>query len=126
MPVNKNSRRWSRVCPFCNKVHSVQNPYLNVICGCGGKYYANTGDWLNRTTGEKVKAPKSRCGCEGCNQHKINKDETGFYCYSFAFTRRILLNMLDTEDSLTAEQRDAFTTVIDTIEKIDQRYKEGQ
>ena len=129
MLINMNAYQQSRVCPFCNKIHSVHSPYLNIFCECGGKYYVNTGDWLNRITGEKVKAPKSRCGCEQCEQceqHKINKDETGFYCYSFAFTRRILSNMLDCEESLTSEQKEAFVTVIDTIEKVDKRYKEAQ
>lgn len=51
-----------RVCPFCKKIHSVDSPYLNTICGCGGKYYSNAGYWLNRTTGEEVKGLKSECG----------------------------------------------------------------
>jgi hypothetical protein len=61
----------------------------------------------------------NKCGCEKCEQHKTNKNETGFNCISFGFTRRILFNVLDCEESLTQEQKDAFATVIDVIEKLD-------
>lgn len=121
--MNANKRPWARVCPFCNKVHYLRSRYMNVRCKCGGKYYANTGDWINRVTGEKVEALKSKCGCERCKQHKINKDETGFNCISFGFTRRILLNIVECEESLTLAQKEAFTTVIETIEKLDQEVK---
>lgn len=40
-------------CPFCGTEHTLI-PHLNIICGCGGKYYIHTGEWLNRTTGENV------------------------------------------------------------------------
>lgn len=116
---------WSRVCPFCNEVHTVTSPYLNIICGCGGKYYANTGDWLNRATGEKVMSPRSKCGCDKCKQWKINKDESGFNCMSFGFARRILLNMLDCENDLSTSQKEAFNIVIDAIEEIDRGYAHG-
>lgn len=109
----------SRVCPFCKKVHSIASPHLNIICECGGKYYANTGDWLNRNTGETVSGIWSKCGCEKCKQHKINKYETGFNCMFFGFTRRILLNVLECEESLTSAEKAAFNTVIETIEKLD-------
>lgn len=109
----------SRVCPFCNKIHQVTSPYINVVCGCGGKYYANNGDWVNRDTGEVVKGLHSKCGCEKCEQWKVNKDESGFNCISFGFTRRILLNVLECEESLTSAQKEAFNTVIETIEKLD-------
>lgn len=54
MAANDRVKQWSRICPFCKKQHDVRACYLNTICGCGGKYYANTGVWLNRNTGEKV------------------------------------------------------------------------
>ena len=109
----------TRVCPFCKKIHRVDSPYLNIICECGGKYYSGTGDWLNRTTGEVVNGLQNKCGCDKCGQRKINKYETGFNCISFGFARRILLNMLECEKSLTPAQRDAFHTVIEIIEKLD-------
>lgn len=114
-----SEQNWVRVCPFCNEVHYTRSPYLNVVCRCGGKFYAITGDWLDRKTGEKVKGLNNKCGCEKCEQHKTNKNETGFNCISFGFTRRILLNVLDCEESLTQEQKDAFATVINVIEKLD-------
>lgn len=114
-----------RICPFCEKIHIVRAPYLNTICECGGKYYSNDGYWLNRKTGEKVKNPKSKCDCEKCKRRNINKDETGFNCYSFAYTRRILLNLLDTEKTLSSEQKAAFNTVIEMIEKIDKEINDG-
>lgn len=119
MTTSDRSNRYSRVCPFCNKVHSVSSHYLNIICECGGKYYANTRDWFNRNTGEKVKGLKNKCGCDKCDQWRINKDETGFNCLSYGFTRRILLNILECEESLTVAQREAFDTVIETIDKFD-------
>lgn len=111
---------WNRVCPFCKKIHSVNSPYLNTICECGGKYYAITGTWLNRVTGEEVKNPRSKCmKCKKCKRHKINKDETGFNCLSYGYTRRILLNLLEYEETLSSTQIEALNTVIETIEKLD-------
>ena len=41
-------------CPFCGKTHdNSKHPYLNIVCSCNSKYYANTDEWLNRNTGEK-------------------------------------------------------------------------
>lgn len=45
-------------CPFCGKTHGNSNPYLNIVCSCNSKYYANTGEWLNRNTGEKKASAK--------------------------------------------------------------------
>jgi hypothetical protein len=42
-------------CPFCGKFH-IAKPYLNIICGCGAKYYAMNGEWWDRKTGKKVKS----------------------------------------------------------------------
>lgn len=110
------------VCPLCNKIHIINSPYKNIFCACGGKRYSDTGDWFNRNTGETVKALRSRCGCENCEQRKINKDETGFNCMSFGFARRIILNILECEETLTSAQKDAFSIVIETIEKLDGVY----
>ena len=119
MTVSESARQYSRVCPFCNKIHSVRSLYLNIICECGGKFYANTGEWWNRSTGEKVKGLKSKCGCDKCDQWKINKEETSSKCISFGFTKRILSNILECEESLTAAQKEAFNLVIDTITELD-------
>ena len=123
MTVSEGAHHRSTVCPFCNKIHSIRSPYLNIICECGGKYYASTGDWLNRFTGEMVKGLRNNKEYEKCKQHKINKEETGFNCISFGFTRRILLNVLDCEETLTTKEKEAFTTVINTIEKLDKEYE---
>lgn len=44
-------------CPFCYKQH-VANRHINVICGCGAKYYVNTNEFWDRKTGKIVKNPK--------------------------------------------------------------------
>lgn len=41
-------------CPFCGNEHEFKPP-VNIICSCGSKFYANTHEWLNRKTGEKLK-----------------------------------------------------------------------
>ena len=40
-------------CPFCGAKHERRHELLNIICGCGSKYYAIDGFWLNRNTGER-------------------------------------------------------------------------
>ena len=47
-------------CPFCGTSHDVK-PHLNIICPCGAKYYINTKEWWDRTTGEKM----SQCVYDG-------------------------------------------------------------
>lgn len=43
-------------CPFCGETHETyRNPYINIVCSCNAKYYANTSEWLNRNTGERKK-----------------------------------------------------------------------
>lgn len=116
---------YSRVCPFCNRIHTVENLYMNTRCECGGKYYSNTGDWVNRKTGKKVKGLNNKCGCERCDLHKINKKETGHNCISFGLTRRILLNVLDCEEKLSPAQKEAFNIVIETISELDKEYDHG-
>lgn len=49
-------------CPFCGAEHSAR-PYLNIICGCGSKYYIHTGEWWNRNTGSIVKSVASCSSC---------------------------------------------------------------
>ena len=111
---------YSTVCPFCNKVHQLSRRYINVVCDCGGKRYANTGDWLNRKTGVWVRAPKAKCGCEKCKQWQTNSDEVGWACISFGFTVRILKNMLECDgDLLTEKQKEAIKTTIEIVEKRD-------
>lgn len=108
------------VCPFCHTIHQRTNPYLNVVCACGGKYYPCSGDWINRQTGDKVKGlANNRCDCKACPQHQINKSETGFKCISYGFTTQILKNVLEYANSLTETQRNSISIAIDTLEELD-------
>lgn len=106
------------VCPFCSTVHQRSSLYLNIICSCGGKYYPCNGEWINRKTGERVKGlANNRCDCKACPQRKMNHDETGFKCISFAYTVRILKNLLECAESLSENQKNAITVTINTIEE---------
>ena len=62
-------------CPFCGTEHEVK-PHLNIICGCGGKYYIHLGEWFNRTTGQKIKPSDSLIHCKECGfraSHHVEK-----------------------------------------------------
>lgn len=114
----ENRNTYTVVCPFCNTQHQRRNEYLNVICACGGKYYPCSGKWLNRKTGEWIDGlANNRCDCKACPQRKMNHDETGWKCVSWAFTVRILKNMLECVDSLSDIQKNAITTTIETVEE---------
>ena len=113
------------VCPFCHRVHERTNRHLNIICDCGGKYYASNGDWINRKTGETVRAPKEKCGCKKCKQWQINRDECGWSCISFEFTVRMLKNILECDEySLTEIQKEAIKMTIETVEEQDKSIHE--
>ena len=61
-------------CPFCGTDHEVK-PHLNIICGCGGKYYIHTNEWWNRRTGERRAPEKPIIHCKDCFFKE--KDEDG-------------------------------------------------
>ena len=52
---NKKITSYKVTCPFCRREHK-QHIYINSICGCGAKFYYHDFTWLNRGTGEKVRA----------------------------------------------------------------------
>lgn len=65
---------------------------------------------------------QNKCGCEHCQyckQREINNDETGHKCISFAYTVRIIKNILECEESLSSTQREAMLLTIDTIEELE-------
>lgn len=44
------SNMYATICPICGKSH-VQRKHINVICGCGAKFYYIQTYWLDRMTG---------------------------------------------------------------------------
>ena len=49
---NKRQKNYVITCPFCGKQHK-QYIYINIICGCGAKFYYKDCLWLNRKNGER-------------------------------------------------------------------------
>ena len=43
-----------KTCPFCGSI-CEGSMYINLICGCGAKYYCQSDIWLDRKTGKEVK-----------------------------------------------------------------------
>ena len=52
---NKKIVNYKTTCPFCKREHK-QHLYINTICGCGAKFYYHDFTWLNRQSGEKIRA----------------------------------------------------------------------
>lgn len=50
---NLQEQTYRKSCPFCQQEHE-QALWLNIMCGCGAKYYYPQKTWLNRATGERV------------------------------------------------------------------------
>jgi len=65
------------------------------------------------------------CGCKSCTQWQSNLDVTSHACLSFGFVIRILKNILKYEsDYLSSIQKESIDTVIDTVEKLDVKFRE--
>ena len=52
---DKEITNYKVTCPFCKREYK-QHLYINTICRCGAKFYYRDFTWLNRGTGEKVRA----------------------------------------------------------------------
>lgn len=62
-------------CPFCRKTHDNSNPYLNIVCSCNSKYYANTDEWLNRKKASDKGVMKMTIG----KRLKMLREENNLY-----------------------------------------------
>ena len=80
----------------------------------------------NKVKDGKYSLSGNRCGCSKCNQHKVNHDETDWYCIFYGLVVRLIKNLLECKESLSETQREALRLTAETFEEEDKEFREKQ